>query len=93
MSYFAETMNKCPYCRESRPGFIRAKTPRWKQLISAKTTETSLPHRLFYPFSFEHNDTSEYEVVLDFSKKTATAARGEKALPDTLIFEFVEAEK
>jgi len=93
MSYFAETCDKCPYCSESRPAFIRAKTPRWKQLISAKTTETTLPHRLFYPFSFEHNDTSEYEVVLDFSKKTAIAARGEKALPDTLIFEFVEAEK
>jgi hypothetical protein len=62
-------------------------------LIPADTSEFALPHRLFYPFSLEHNDDTEYEAVLDFEDKTALPARGTKPFPDCLSFEFMEMEK
>jgi serine/threonine protein kinase len=93
MSYFADDHKKCPYCGVPRPTFIRARTPRWEILIPGGATEFALPHRLFYPFSFEHNDDTEYEAVPDFAAKTAFPLRGTKAFPDNLIFEFVEAAK
>ncbi|OQX00237.1 MAG: serine/threonine protein kinase [Desulfobacteraceae bacterium A6] len=93
MSYFADNQKKCPYCDAPRPAFARAKTPRWEVLIPADVTEFILTHRLFNPFSFEHNDDTEYEAVLDFSKKTAQPVRGTNPFPSDLSFEFVEAEK
>ena len=92
MSYFVEH-KCCPYCQTSRPVFARAKTERWEVLISEGTCEFALPHRLFYPFSLEHNDDTEYEAVLDFEDKTAFPVRGTKPFPDCLSFEFMEAEK
>jgi DNA-binding helix-hairpin-helix protein with protein kinase domain len=91
MSYFVDGNKKCPYCAAPRPAFIRAKTPRWEVLIPDDATEFALSHRLFHPFSFEHNDDTEYEAVPDISAKTAFPARGTKAFPDNLTFEFVEA--
>ena len=58
---------------------------------SFKTFE--IPHRLFYPFSFEHNDDTECEVALNFGEAAALPLRGTKAFPDGLTFQFVEAEK
>ena len=91
MSYFADDHKKCPYCGVMRPAFLRAKTSRWEVLIPEGTTEFALPHRLFNPFSFEHNDDTEYEAVPDFSTKTVFPVRGTKPFPDNLTFEFVEA--
>ena len=93
MSYFADNCEKCPYCEAPRPGFARAKTPRWEVLIPANATEFALPHRLFNPFSVEHNDATEYEAVLNFAKKTVQPVRGTGPFPPNLSFEFVEAEK
>lgn len=93
MSYFADGNKKCPYCGTPRHTFIRAKTPRWEVLIPYGSKEFELPHRLFYPFSFEHNDDTECEAVPDFAERTAFPVRGTKAFPDSLTFEFVEAEK
>ena len=92
MSYFADD-NKCPYCAAPRPAFIRARTPRWEVLIPDDATEFALQHRLFHPFSFKHNDDTEYEVVPDFEAKTVLPVRGTKPFPDNLTFEFVEAGK
>jgi hypothetical protein len=61
-------------------------------VIPASTTEAELPHRLFHPFSFEHNDDEEYEAVLDFNAKTAFPVRGTKPFPDNLTFEFVSSD-
>ncbi|MDR0551186.1 MAG: hypothetical protein LBG72_04115 [Spirochaetaceae bacterium] len=91
MSYFADDYEKCPYCDTPRPAFLRARTERWEVLTAAHTKEFSLPHRLFNPFSFEHNDDTEYEAALDFSKKTARPVRGTEQFPKILQFEFVEA--
>lgn len=93
MSYFGDGNTKCPYCGTPRPAFIRAKTPRWEILIPDGATEFELPHRLFYPFLFEHNNDTECEAVLDFTVRTAFPVRGTKAFPDKLTFEFVEAVK
>lgn len=89
MSFYADDHESCPYCGEERPAFIRIKTSRWEILIPSSATEAALPHRLFHPFSFEHNDDTEYEAVLDFTAKTAFPIRGTKAFPDKLTFEFV----
>lgn len=93
MSYFPDDHKKCPYCGAPRSAFIRARTPRWEILIPGGATEFALPHRLFYPFSFEHNDDTEYEAIPDFAAKTAFPVRGAKSFPDNLTFEFVEAAK
>ncbi|PIY00886.1 MAG: serine/threonine protein kinase [Hydrogenophilales bacterium CG_4_10_14_3_um_filter_58_23] len=89
MSFYADDHESCPYCGEERPAFIRVKTSRWEILIPSSTTEAALPHRLFHPFSFEHNDDTEYEAALDFTAKTAFPIRGTKAFPDKLTFGFV----
>jgi serine/threonine protein kinase len=93
MSYFGNECVKCPYCDASRPPFARAKTPRWELFIPANVNEYALPHRLFYPFSLEHNDDTEYEATLDFEKKTAQPVRGTKLFPAELSIEFVGEEK
>lgn len=95
MSYFADDHKTCPYCKEPRPAFLRAQTPRWEVLIphDMKVKEFSLSHRLFHPFSFEYNDQAEYEVLPNFVDKTAFPVRGTKSFPENLIFTFVEAEK
>ena len=93
MSYFADGNKKCPYCGSQRPAFIRVKTPRWEVLIPDGVTEFALPHRMFHPFSFEHNDDTECEVVLDFAAKTAFPVRGTKDFHENLTFDFVEAGK
>jgi hypothetical protein len=89
MSFYADDHESCPYCGKELPAFIRVKTSRWEILIPSSTTEAALPHRLFYPFSFEHNDDTEYDVALDFTAKTAFPIRGTKAFPGKLTFEFV----
>ncbi|CAM4172397.1 protein kinase domain-containing protein [Aeromonas bestiarum] len=89
MSFYADDHESCPYCHEERPSFLRIKTSRWKILIPSSATEAAIPHRLFHPFSFEYNDDTEYEAVLDFSEKTAFPIRGTKAFPESLVFEFV----
>lgn len=93
MSYFADDHMQCPYCGAPSPSFIRAKTLRWEMLIPSNVTNFELPHRLFHPFSFEHNDAKEYEAVLDFAAKTVFPVRGTKAFPETLTFEFVGGEQ
>ena len=93
MSYFADDHESCPYCGGERPAFIRLQTPRWEIVIPASTTELALPHRLFYPFSFESHEVMEYESVLNFASKTAVPARGAKAFPESLTFKFVEGSK
>ena len=93
MSYFAHDNKKCPYCDALRPAFLRARTNRWDVLIPNDAMEFELPHRLFHPFSFEHNDDAECEVVSDFEAKTVFPERGTKPFPDNLTFEFVEAAK
>lgn len=90
MSYFADEHRRCPYCDAPRPRFIRVRTLRWEVLIPGDATKFTLPHRLFYPFSFEHNDDTVYEAVVE---KTVSPARGTKAFPDNLTFEFVGGEK
>lgn len=91
MSYFADEHVRCPYCRAPRPGFIRATTPRWQLLIPSTATDFAIPHRLFHPFSFEHNDRTEYEAAADFAAKTVFPVRGTSAFPENLIFEHLEA--
>jgi hypothetical protein len=92
MSYFPDDHRNCPYCGGEPRAFIHVKTPRWEIVIPASTTEAELPHRLFHPFSFEHNDDEEYEAVLDFNAKTAFPVRGTKPFPDNLTFEFVSSD-
>jgi serine/threonine protein kinase len=93
MSYFADDHERCPYCGSERPAFIRVQTPRWEIVIPANTRELALPHRLFYPFSFEHHDEVEYDSLMDFAAKTAVPGRGAKAFPENLTFKFVEGGK
>lgn len=93
MSYFADDHGSCLYCGSERPAFFRFQTPRWEIVIPASATEFPLPHRLFYPFSFENHDDMEYESVLNFAAKTAVPARGAKAFPESLTFKFVEGGK
>lgn len=93
MSYFVGDYENCPYCGSPHGAFIRLITPRWEALIPGNTTMAALPHRLFHPFSFEDNDNTEYEAVLNFAAKTAIPVRGTKVLPENLSFEFVEAGK
>ena len=61
-------------------------------MIPDDAKEFALPHRLFHPFSFEHNDAKAYEVVLNFNDKTAHPVRGTKTFPATLVFKFAGAE-
>jgi hypothetical protein len=89
MSFYADDHGSCPYCGEERPAFLRVRTSRWEILIPSSATEAALPHRLFYPFSFEYNDDTTYEAALDFTAKTAFPIRGTKAFPGKLTFEFV----
>lgn len=89
MSYYADDHESCAYCGEKRAAFIRARTSRWEILIPSSVTQAALPHRLFHPFSLEHNDDIEYEAALDFTARTAFPIRGTKAFPDKLTFEFV----
>lgn len=91
MSYFADSCDRCPYCRSGRPAFVRASTPRGEVLIPGGGSEFPLPHRLFYPFSLEHNDAAEFEAVPDFTAKCVSPVRGTNAFPETLTFEFEKA--
>ncbi len=93
MSYYADDQDACPYCDAPRPAFFRAKTNRWEILFPAISNEYSLPHRLFNPFSMEYFDDTEYEAVLDISKKNAKPVRGTKLFPPELSIDFVEAKK
>ena len=93
MSYFADNQTQCPFCRAPRPPFARAITPRGEIVIPADAKEFALPHRLFHPFSFEHNNAQAYEAVVDFDNKTAHPVRGTKTFPDILVFKFAGAEK
>ena len=93
MSYFVEEQKNCPYCAAPRPAFARVTSPRWQLLIPAKAGEFRLPHRLFNPFSVEHNDDMEYEASMDFDKKLVKPVRGTNPLPADLSIEFVEAGK
>jgi len=93
MSYFVDDNKKCPYCAAPHQAFIRIRTPRWEIIVSAETREFVLPHRLFNPFSFEHNDDTEYEALLDFSAKSVQPVRGTKPFPKNLAFDFVGAVK
>jgi serine/threonine protein kinase len=93
MSYFADEHNQCPYCRVARPVFARVRTPRWEICVSAGTTEVALPHRLFYPFSFERGADTEYEANLDWANRTVRPVRGTKPFPPDLSISFVEAVK
>jgi len=93
MSYFPDN-NICPYCDTKRPAFLRVKTPRWEIIISAEKKEFMLPRRLFHPFSFENNDDTEYEAILDFSGKSVKPVRGTAdSFPKDLRFDYVEAVK
>jgi len=89
MSYFPDDHGSCPYCGGERPAFIRIQTPRWEIIAPASTRELALPHRLFYPFSFENHDDMEFESLLNFAAETAVPARGEKAFPESMTFRFV----
>jgi len=91
MSYFADKHTRCPYCKTSRPSFLLVRTQHWEIIISADTKEFALPHRLFNPFSFEHNDDMEYNAVINFAGKTVKHARGTKRLPENMSYKFVEA--
>ena len=91
MSYFVAGHTECPYCRTPRPAFARVRTPRWGQCIPPGATEVALPHRLFYPFSFEHHNDLEYEATLNWTKKTVHPVRGTRSFPPDLLFEFVDA--
>jgi serine/threonine protein kinase len=93
MSYFADNHEKCPYCAEPRPAFLRVKTQRWEIIISADTKEFLLPHRLSNSFSFELNDDTEYEALLDFSGKSVQPVRGAKPFSEIITFDFEEAVK
>lgn len=93
MSYFADDKEDCPYCGSERPAFIRIQTSRWEVFTPACSTEFALPHRLFYPFSFENHDDMEYESVLNFVAKSADPSRGTKGFPENLTFNFVEIGK
>lgn len=93
MSYFAAEHTQCPYCGVARPLFARLRTPRWEICVSADTTELALPHRLFYPFSFEHNDDAEHEATLDWAKRSVRPVRGTKPFQPDLSINFVETVK
>ncbi len=93
MSYFADAHIKCPYCHTIRPIFARIKTSRWELYTASNTTEISLPHRLFHPFSPELSNNTEYEAVLDWQKRTAQPVRGTKPFPPGLSIEFVEVQE
>ena len=66
--------NCCLYCGGKPPASIRVQTPRWEIVTPASTRELALPHRLFYPFSFENHNDMEYESVLNFAAKTTVPA-------------------
>jgi len=91
MSYFADQHIQCPYCEMPSPAFAWVNTPRWKMCIPPGTTEFSLPHRLFYPFSLEQSNNEEYEATVDWAKKTVVPVRGTKQFPPELAVRFVEA--
>lgn len=91
MSYFADEHENCPYCQAQRPAFIRAKTDRWEVIIPCDVKETALPHRLFHPFSFEHQNKTAYDAVPDFKTREVYPVRGTRKFPENLSFEFVEA--
>jgi hypothetical protein len=93
MSYFADDHTACPYCAAPRPAFIRATTRRWEILMPAGAAESALPHRLFQPFSFEHNDDAHCHAFADFAARTVSPVRGTQPFPDNLTFEFVGAEE
>lgn len=93
MSYFPDEHVTCPYCTALHPAFARVKTPRWELLIPANANECDLPHRLFYPFSFEHNDDAEYEATLNWANKAVQPVRGTKRFPPDLSIEIVEAKQ
>ncbi len=89
MSYLKDHTS-CPYCDTPRPTVAIATTDRWHMVIQPRDTEINLPHRLFHPFSLEHNGRTEYEAVIDFQNESATHARGTAQLPPGLSFEFLK---
>lgn len=91
MSYFAQDHSQCPYCSAPRRSFIHVTTPRWEVMIPRNAGPFGLPHRLFHPFSFQHNDDAEYEADFHAVEQTVKPVRGTKPFPENLVFEFVEA--
>ena len=86
---FYRTFQACPYCGDSRPGHVVARTGHWELVLQEGPAELKLPHRLFNPFSFEHNGRTEYEAVIDPASRRVSPVRGTSALPQDLTFEFV----
>ena len=81
MSYFVDNHRKCPYCDAPRPAFARAKTPRWEMLISTDAREVALRHRLFNPFSVEHNDDVQHEAGAGLREESRAACPGDESIP------------
>jgi hypothetical protein len=90
MSYLVDRAS-CPYCDSPRPAVAIATTGRWQKALQPAGTALELPNRLFYPFSLELNDRTEYEAVVDVRAQSAIHERGTPPLPSGLAFQFLEA--
>ncbi|CAL8479459.1 serine/threonine protein kinase [Caballeronia sp. S22] len=91
MSHFVDSQAQCPYCGASRPAFVRVRTSRWECVLVDDAKVHALPHRLFHPFSLEHNADAAYHAVIDFASRTGEPERDTQDFPAGLTFEFVEA--
>ena len=52
-----ENLQNCPYCDGKKPAYYKITTQNWSYILQPEEKDSyTLPHRLFFPFSFEHSD-------------------------------------
>ncbi|MGN8980490.1 MULTISPECIES: protein kinase domain-containing protein [unclassified Collinsella] len=90
MSYYSDE-SRCPYCDADRPKTVTLESSCWDMVIQKGEGDVVVPHRLLHPFDLQHyNDTTEYQLDINFNDETVAPSRG-YADPSALFdFEFSE---
>jgi serine/threonine protein kinase len=89
MSFFPDSHENCPYCKETPAPYFELETSQGRFLFPNTQTVTNLPHRMFQPFNLQKFDDTEFRVILNDQEVTATKVRGEDAPPPDLKVKLI----
>ncbi|MBR3922648.1 MAG: serine/threonine protein kinase [Kiritimatiellae bacterium] len=96
MSYYIESMDKCPYCDATAPLIAKVIGPYgYRYEVASESDEPVsivLPRRLFEPFSLASSDEEFAKIAINWNKKRIEPVRGE-SLPYNLKVDFLGGEK
>lgn len=89
MSFFPDSHEACPYCKEVPAPYFDIETSQGSFLYPNTPGVTNLPHRMFHAFSLQNFDDTEFRVKLNDKEVSATKVRGEDAPPADLKVKLI----